>query len=75
MGILSSFWSLSFLDSLKVCRISIFGSVYISIYVINIEDLSLRFKNVALDYDKQVSVIGNLNAVYFGSFKKNKKNE
>lgn len=49
----------------------VFWSTYIFIYIISTKGLSLRFKDVDLDYDKQVSIIVYLNPnVFWRLFKK-----
>lgn len=52
--------SLCFLDLPRLSSMSMFWSAYISICMISMKGLSLRFSSVGLDYDKQVS-IGDLN--------------
>lgn len=51
-----------FLDLLRLSRVSMFWSAYMYMYLITLKGLSLRFRDVDLDYDNQVSIIGDLNS-------------
>lgn len=65
-----------FLDLLRLSRVSMFWSAYMYMYMITLKGLSLRFRDVDLDYDNQVSIIGDLNpSVLCRPFKKRSTDE